>query len=110
VTATVELTPLEGEGAAGTVELADGAATAEVVVEGLPESAPGTYYELWLLGEGEIVSLGSFTVGPDGRADTVISIPFDLDGYDSFDVSVEQEDGDPSHSGESVLRGPTATS
>jgi anti-sigma-K factor RskA len=112
ITASLELAPLAGAGGqgAGTVTLTQSdPGTAEVVVQGLPESAPGTYYELWLLGEDEIVSLGSFTVGPDGTADTVVSIPFDPGEYDSFDISVEQEDGDPSHSGDSVLRGPTST-
>ena len=72
--------------------------------------APGTYYELWLLRDDELVALGSFTVGADGHADTAISIPVDPRRYDAFDVSVEREDGDPSHSGDSVLRGPTASS
>ena len=108
---TLSLRPLTGQQgqATGSVELtgADGR-TAEVVVDGLPPNEPETYYELWLLRGDETVSLGSFTVGPDGHADTAISIPVDPGGYEAFDVSLESEDGDPSHSGDSLLRGPTA--
>ena len=78
------------------------------MVDGLPPNEPETYYELWLLRGDETVSLGSFTVGPDGHADTAISIPVDPGGYEAFDISLESEDGDPSHSGDSLLRGPTA--
>jgi anti-sigma-K factor RskA len=110
---SIQLQPLTGtqEGANGSVELAaaDGR-SAEVIVDGLPPSAPGAYYELWLLRGDETVSLGSFTVGADGHADVPISVPVDPGRYDAFDVSLEREDGDPAHSGDSVLRGPTAPS
>lgn len=112
-TVTVGLQPLTGsQGAAnGSVALAaDDTETAEVIVHGLPPSEPGTYYELWLLRGDETLSLGSFTVGADGRADATFSVPVDPGSYDSFDVSLEAEDGDPAHSGDSVLRGPTASS
>jgi anti-sigma-K factor RskA len=105
-----ELQPLSEsqDGASGTGELAaDDPHRGELVVQGLPASRPGTYYELWLLGEGKIISLGSFAVDVEGHADAAISIPFDPARFDAFDISVERDDGDPSHSSDSVLRGPT---
>lgn len=108
---SVGLHALGGERASGLVSLAESRPrTAEVVIDGLPPSAQGEHYELWLLGDGQPLSLGSFTVGPDGHADDVITIPVDPGGYSSFDVSVEPDDGDPAHSGESVLRGPSTAS
>jgi len=108
---SVGLHALDGDRASGLVSLADGEPrTAEVVLDGLPPSSTGEHYELWLLGTGDPVSLGSFTVGPDGHADNVITIPVDPGAYQSFDVSVEPDDGDPSHSGDSVLRGPSTAS
>lgn len=108
---SVGLHSLGGGEGSGLVSLADGKPrTAEVVIDGLPPSGRGEHYELWLLGKGEPLSLGSFTVGPDGHADEVLTIPVDPGSYSSFDVSVEPDDGDPSHSGDSVLRGPSAAS
>lgn len=108
---SVGLHALGDDGASGMVSLAEGEPrTAEVVIDGLPRSAAGEHYELWLLGSGDPVSLGTFTVGPDGHADNVITIPVDPGSYRSFDVSVEPDDGDPAHSGDSVLRGPSAAS
>jgi anti-sigma-K factor RskA len=77
-------------------------------VSGLRPTADGEYYELWLLGENsELVSLGSFRVDPEGSSSIEVPLPVDPDGYRYFDVSVEREDGDPGHSGDSVLRGLT---
>lgn len=108
VTRSVDLRPVEPANTGGglvQVEQGDGR-TGELIVDGLPESRPDSYYELWLLGSRGVVSLGSFTVGPQGHADTPISIPVDPGDYDSFDISLESDDGDPSHSGKSILRGP----
>lgn len=88
----------------GTAELTD--RTLAVDLEGL-EPLEGADYELWLLDlEGEelqdLVSLG--TVNEDGS----FTVPdgIDLDEFSVVDVSVEPHDGDESHSGNSVLRGP----
>ena len=108
----VELEPL-GEsppGAAGTVELEPRAGgTATVTLEGLRPSEGGYFYELWLLGaDGELVSLGSVRVPESGRATLEnVQIPVDPRRFRSLDVSLEPDDGDPGHSAESVLRGPS---
>ena len=56
----------------------------------------------------ELVGLGSFRVGDDGAATLKLPLPMDPDAFQYFDLSLEPGDGDPGHSGVSVLRGPTA--
>ncbi len=73
------------------------------------DAAPdGSFYELWLLDldGGEVArleSLGQIEVAADGTYQVPDGI--DLDEYDVVDVSVEPDDGNPEHSGVSVLRG-----
>jgi hypothetical protein len=73
----------------------------EVDLSSLP--APDGFYEVWLLDEtvSQLVSLGP--VRPDGTY--VVPDGVDLVEVPSVDVSIEPADGDPSHSGVSVLRG-----
>lgn len=98
-----QLLALEGFQGTGSAEL-DGR-TLAVEVEGL-DAPEGSFYELWLLdfdGE-EVARLESL-----GRVDAPgsFSVPedLDLDEFDVVDVSVEPDDGNPDHSGDSVLRG-----
>jgi anti-sigma-K factor RskA len=105
---TFELQALEGAGSSpsATVELAaagDSEATLEVA--DLQPSPAGHHYELWLLGDGDPVPLGSFAVGGDGEVVEGFALPEDRGGFEAFDVSIERNDGDPTHSGDSVLRG-----
>ncbi len=80
-----------------------------VRVSGLAPSRPGGFYELWLLdGPERLVSLGSFRVPASGTAEVTVPLPVDPAEFRFVDVSVEPADGDPGHSGVSVLRGPTA--
>ncbi|MBW3603507.1 MAG: anti-sigma factor [Actinobacteria bacterium] len=61
------------------------------------------YYELWLLSEdGGLVSLGPLTDAGRYRVPAAI----DTDVYSIVDISREPPDGDPTHSTDSVLRGP----
>lgn len=73
----------------------------------LPALADGAFYEVWLL-DAEVetlVSLGAL------RSGGILELPDDADLSRTplLDVSVEQPDGDPSHSGRSVLRGELET-
>lgn len=100
------LRPLDGaaSGAAGEARLATDSAT--IRVDGLPPSARGQFYELWLLNSADdLVSLGSFRVPESGATEVTVPVPGDAGGYGFVDLSVERDDGDPSHSGDSVLRG-----
>ena len=69
-----------------------------------PPSADG-YREVWLIAD-DLSSLTSLGVleGSQGRFD----IPDDLDlaAFPLVDVSQEPLDGDPAHSGDSIVRGP----
>jgi anti-sigma-K factor RskA len=80
-----------------------------VRVSGLAPSGPGDFYELWLLdGPERLLSLGSFRVPASGGAEVTVPLPVDVADFRFVDVSVEDDDGVPGHSGVSVLRGPTA--
>lgn len=80
-----------------------------LTVSGLEPLAGDGFYELWLLGRGgELVSLGAFEVDREGSAAVSVPLPVDPGGFQFFDVSREPGDGDPGHSGASVLRGRTA--
>jgi anti-sigma factor RsiW len=97
-------------GAHGDVVLADDRSQATVDVSGLDPSGPDRFYELWLLDEdGRMIALGAFEVGADGRAEVELPIPVAPSGYRYFDVSLQEDNGDPAHSGVSVLRGPTSS-
>ena len=101
------LAPVDGGGASGRVALT-GSDGVRLRVSGLPPTRAGQFYELWLLGADQrLVSLGSFRVGDDGSATMSLPLPVDPARFDFFDVSVEPGDGDPGHSGRSVLRGTT---
>lgn len=79
----------------------DGARTVEVDLDGLPDT--DGFHEVWLLDPdtGALASLGP--VRPDGRY--VVPDGTDLATLTVLDVSSEPLDGDPTHSGDSLLRG-----
>jgi anti-sigma-K factor RskA len=81
--------------------------TLVVEAEGLP--APDGYYEVWLLDpdSGRMLALG--TLGDDGTARLPVPEGVAVTDYPTVDVSVEQDDGDPTHSGVSALRAPVPT-
>ncbi|MGI9539858.1 MAG: anti-sigma factor domain-containing protein [Miltoncostaeaceae bacterium] len=95
------------EQASGSATVVDGDRL-EVDVDGLPPSADGRY-EMWLLNSpDDLVSLGSFRVGESGAATVEVPLPTTPNEFAFIDVSVEPDDGNPAHSGNSILRGSTA--
>ena len=107
----VDLAPVDsGGGASGVARLRpEAGGRASVSLSGLEPSRGGDYYELWLLGkDGELVALGSVRVPESGEAELDVDLPVDPRQFQFLDVSREPGDGDPSHSGDSVLRGPAA--
>ena len=98
-----ELAALGGFDGTGVAELDDH--TLSIDLEGIvPQD--GAFYELWLLdAEGEEVrdlrSLGRV------ESDGTFQVPddVDLDRFTVVDVSIEPDDGNPDHSGASILRG-----
>ncbi len=85
-----------------------GGGEAEIKISGLKPSRAGEYYELWLLNApNDLISIGSFRVSDSGSADVGVPLPVDPASFQFLDISVERDDGDASHSGDSVLRAPT---
>jgi anti-sigma-K factor RskA len=76
-------------------------------VRGLPASSRDSFYELWLLNApDDLVAVGTFRVGADGRAELDFPLAVDPRRFRVLDVSLEAVDGDPGHSARSVLRSP----
>ncbi len=97
-------------GAHGDVLVGSDKQRARLDVSGLDPSGSEHFYELWLLDEdGRMIALGAFQVGADGRAEVNLPIPVAPSQYRYFDVSLQKDNGDPAHSGVSVLRGPTSS-
>lgn len=73
-------------------------------VANLPD-VPG-YYEVWLINP---TSMEMFSIGVlrDRSGDALLPLPpnVDLQAYSVVDVSAEQYDNKPAHSGDSLLRG-----
>lgn len=106
----LQLAALPGaEGATATAAMGGDLDGMKLKVSGLPPSKPGEYYELWALNTpDDLAPIGTFRVGDDGEAEVQFALGIDPSRYQALDVSVEREDGDPGHSGNSVLRAPVA--
>jgi len=100
---TLDALDLAPAGASGSAELVevDGRMRLLVDVEGLDE-ADG-FHEVWVIDEAvaQLISLGPL------RDDGTYELPAGIDpeAFPIVDVSIEPLDGDPTHSGQSVLRG-----
>lgn len=106
VVARASLEALPGWDAQGSAALETTADGARVLVVDVDEAGPGGdgYREVWLLRPdvSGLVSLGPLT-GSSGRF--VLPDDLDVDEFPVVDVSAEPLDGDPAHSGDSVVRG-----
>lgn len=107
VVAEARLRPFEGASGSGRAEVDRAGDARRLVVDARLPVAGRQYYEVWLIDpdDGRLVSLG---VLPDGDgAPLRLALPADVDltAYRTVDVSLESADGDPGHSGRSVLRG-----
>jgi anti-sigma-K factor RskA len=102
VVASATLDPLAGSGS-GTAELLDTDGHLQLRVETDELDAGDGFLEVWVIDTGveRLVSLGPV------RADGLYDLPTGLDPRDFpiVDVSVEPIDGNPTHSGDSLLRG-----
>ncbi len=83
----------------------------QVSLQGVDDLPDGYYLEAWLLAPDgtRLVSLGGLTPADGGYRGT-FTVPSGLPfaEFSTVDVSVEQWDGDPGHSKQSVLRGSLA--
>jgi hypothetical protein len=100
------LAPLALPQAAGTVRLvrdAEAERQVMVTVKGLPPT--DGYYEVWLMDRSRTRLIAMGVLGPDGSATLPLPEGIDLSGYTLIDVSAQENNGNPAHSGESVVRG-----
>ncbi len=96
-------------GASGTATVAqlDGVREVTLDTRGLEPSPDGTSYEVWMIRDADdMVGLGTFKVGPEGRATVTLPAGVDPADYPVMDVSIEPDGGPAAHSGVSVLRSP----
>lgn len=110
VVAGAQLDPFPGwpdaRGSAVIEQRSDGRRQVVVDVDEATDAADGTapLREVWLIrtdGTG-LVSIG-FLDGTEGRFDVPPGV--DLTQYALVDISAESDDGDPAHSGDSIVRG-----
>ncbi|HYH58301.1 MAG TPA: anti-sigma factor [Thermoleophilaceae bacterium] len=80
-------------------------AGATIVLRGLPD--PDGAYEVWLYEN--IVRARSLGTIADGGGRLEVKLPADAGSYPFLDVSREPSDGNPNHSGQSVIRAPLET-
>jgi anti-sigma-K factor RskA len=81
------------------------ATSMRLIVSGLPRVGAGGFYEVWMMRDaGHLVALGSFRVGADGRARVDLPVTASPRRFPVLDISREPADGNPAHSGHSVLR------
>lgn len=108
--AAAELEVLEGQtGIAVVADLVSDDGDLIMNVEAPTDVADGEFLELWLLevtDEGEIVTESLGRVDGSGSYDVPDDV--DLDRFTLVDISVELDDGNDDHSGNSVVRGELA--
>lgn len=88
----------------------DGMHSIAIVDAALPAPEVGADLEVWLIrpdDEGNVADLVSLgIVDPDDPGSLDVPTGYDPADYFVVDISVEPRDGDPAHSGRSILRGP----
>jgi anti-sigma-K factor RskA len=78
----------------------------ELTVWGMPKLREGEYYEMWYYAEdGSRISCGTFRAVPQGKTTVNLSAPASARSYPEIEITREPADGNPSASGEEVLRG-----
>jgi hypothetical protein len=105
--AHVVLKPLPGTSTGGlAVAYMPGGGHMILNVRNLPPSAPGSYYELWLMtSDTDLVSVTSFRVGASGTGSLRLVLPDDPSHYRYLDISVQHLGGGIAISQDNVLRG-----
>ena len=109
--ASTTLDTLDTRQARGTADVVRQAGQVELAVHTDPLDPPdGGYLEVWLINE-DLQRMVSVGVLRPGAADQTFAIPPELldEGYVIVDISREDFDDSPEHSGDSVVRGSLAT-
>jgi Anti-sigma-K factor rskA len=108
--ASATLRPLPGHPpvAAARVQLAS-AGRIVINFTRLPNPGAGRFYEAWLMtSTTKLIPIASFRPDARGHARVETNLPAPVGAYRYIDVSLQQARAGPAHSGDSVLRGPTA--
>lgn len=108
--ATTTLRPLPGQSGRGVarVQLTPGG---RIVISfaRLPLPGTGRFYEAWLMTSAtKLISVASFRPDARGRARVETILPAAVGAFRYIDLSLQRARAGPAHSGDSVLRGPTA--
>jgi hypothetical protein len=101
----VALDPLDGNKASGRAEIVvknDGSRVVEVQLDAPP--LENEYYEIWVI-DRQVVGMVPLGVVRPGTQTLELPADLDLGKFPLVDVSVEPLDGNPAHSGDSVVRG-----
>jgi hypothetical protein len=107
--ATTPLDPVASSEASGTatvVEQEDGTRVLRIDLDA--PAADGDYYEAWLADESAV---GMISMGAVRPGTTTLPVPdgLDLTEWPTVEISVEPLDGEPDHSGVSLVRGALET-
>jgi hypothetical protein len=102
-TKQAKLTAVRGASGAGTASLAGG--RLRLRASGLPDPKGGTY-TVWLYNS--LIDSKPIGTGRGTTVDLNAKLPADAKSFKYVDVSLEPADGNPNHSGESVVRVPLA--
>lgn len=105
VLASGALAPLAAAAPAGDAEVieVDGQPRLRVTLEDAPEAGDG-YLEVWLL-RPDVSGMVTLGVLEGESGEFLLPPGLDLGEYPVVDISLERVDGDPSHGGESLVRG-----
>jgi hypothetical protein len=103
-TTKVALEPVASSDARGSVQMRSTADGQKMKVATDLDAVPADhFYEVWLLdrASGQMLAVG--VLPPDGQGEFVLSDQI-LGRYDTVDISLQPDNGDPTHSQDSVLR------
>lgn len=107
--AQADLDPLPGKAAQGVAQVrqTDAGPVLRVEVPNLPQ--PEGYYEVWMLSPeaDSMVSVG--VLGSGAVNEFPLPAGMDMNAFPVVDISLEQFDGDVTHSADSIVRGTLAT-
>ena len=104
-----EMTPLQSTamapGAKGTLYYMPGESKGVLLVQGLPEPAPGMVYQCWLWRGEERMNAGTFYREDDGRGMLVVTAPMPLRSLDVVRITDEPQGGSAEPRGQPYLWG-----
>ncbi|GAB4517969.1 MAG: hypothetical protein OHK0046_25140 [Anaerolineae bacterium] len=82
-----------GDAATANITWVSGTEIGSLFVDGLPPLPNGQTYQLWLENDTETVSLGTFTVNPDGSGALIFQSPEPIVEFQRIGISVEDAAG-----------------